>query len=390
MPSLICPICESDDIKLFAEVSRIPVHINLLFKSRKDAVEVPRDELRLGFCQQCGHIYNHSFDEDKLDYSKQYENSLHFSPKFADYAEKLARDLIVRHHISQKEIIDIGCGDGTFLELLCELGDNKGIGFDPSAAPDRYAKNGNIKFIRDRYSPAHSNQKVDLICCRHVLEHIKDPRAFIENIKETLGPKSNPILFFEVPNVMYTLQDFGIWDLIYEHCSYFCKTSLQHLFARFGFRALNLTTAFDHQFLLIEAKASNMTAADSDEDRVDVMHMQNLVREFSTHFSRKINKWKTVLDRLGADKNKTVVWGAGSKGTTFLNMIDDNHAIEYVVDINPKKTGHFIAGTGQRIVDEAFLKQYRPQTVIIMNPAYLDEITKTIRSLNLMTEIIIA
>jgi hypothetical protein len=165
---------------------------------------------------------------------------------------------------------------------------------------------------------------------------------------------------------------------------------LRRLFAGSGFRALNLTTGFDHQFLLIEAIASNMTASDSGEDRIDVMQMQNLVRKFSTDFSRKINEWKTILNRLAAEKKKTVVWGAGSKGATFLNMIDGSHAIEYVVDINPKKTGHFIAGTGQRIVDVAFLKHYRPQTVIIMNPAYLDEITKTIRSLDLMSEIITA
>ena len=41
-------------------------------------------------------------------------------------------DLIRRYDLRGKEVIEIGCGKGEFLSLLCEVGDNRGVGFDPA------------------------------------------------------------------------------------------------------------------------------------------------------------------------------------------------------------------------------------------------------------------
>jgi hypothetical protein len=40
--------------------------------------------------------------------------------------------LIERYDLYGKDIIEIGCGQGEFLTLLCELGGNRGVGFDPA------------------------------------------------------------------------------------------------------------------------------------------------------------------------------------------------------------------------------------------------------------------
>ena len=36
-----------------------------------------------------------------------------------------------------KDIIEIGCGKGEFLLLLCEMGNNRGTGFDPGFVSER-------------------------------------------------------------------------------------------------------------------------------------------------------------------------------------------------------------------------------------------------------------
>ena len=48
--------------------------------------------------------------------------------------------------------------------------------------------------------------------------------------------------------------------------------------------------------------------------------------------------------------------------------------IEYVVDINPRKHQQYVAGTGQEIVPPTFLRAYGPDTILVMNPIYLNEI----------------
>ena len=63
------------------------------------------------------------------------------------------------------------------------------------------------------------------------------------------GERMNTIVFFEMPNVMYTLKDLGIWDLIYEHCSYFSVPSLREVFRACGFTVKELHELYEGQFL---------------------------------------------------------------------------------------------------------------------------------------------
>ena len=67
----------------------------------------------------------------------------------------------------------------------------------------------------------------------------------------------------------------------------------------------------------------------------------------------------------------------------FLNMVESRDAIQYVVDFNPRKNGMHIAGAGQRIVPPDFLREYRPEVVVVMNPIYQEEIRSMTRQLGL-------
>jgi hypothetical protein len=78
-----------------------------------------------------------------------------------------------------------------------------------------------------------------------------------------------------------------------------------------------------------------------------------------------------------------VIWGGGSKGVTFLNVLGADSAIEYVVDLNPHKQGKYVAGTGQRVVAPEFLRELRPTDVLVMNPVYESEIADSVRALGL-------
>jgi FlaA1/EpsC-like NDP-sugar epimerase len=87
---------------------------------------------------------------------------------------------------------------------------------------------------------------------------------------------------------------------------------------------------------------------------------------------------------------RAVVWGAGSKGVTFLNALQARDPIGHVVDINPRKQGMYVAGTGQQIVAPEFLKEARPDVVIVMNPVYEDEIRRWVGELGLTPDLICA
>jgi hypothetical protein len=67
----------------------------------------------------------------------------------------------------------------------------------------------------------------------------------------------------------------------------------------------------------------------------------------------------------------------------FLSTLGIAGEIDYVVGMNPKSDGTFIAGTGQQIVLPAFLTDYRPDVVVIMSPIYTDEILAELARLGL-------
>ena len=59
----------------------------------------------------------------------------------------------------------------------------------------------------------------------------------------------------------------------------------------------------------------------------------------------------------------------------FLNAFGNIPSLEYIVDVNPHKCGLHIPGTGQKVVGPEFLKEYRPDVLLIANPNYRDEIS---------------
>jgi SAM-dependent methyltransferase len=372
-----CTACGAQAAEVFMDIASVPVHCNLLWPSEESARTAPRGDMRLAFCARCGHVFNAAFDPSLMEYTQAYENSLHFSPRFQAYAEELAQRLIDRYGIRNTQVIDIGCGKGDFLALLCERGNNTGHGFDPSYVPEHMApeRAKRMSIIRDFYSPKFASTKGDLVTCRHVLEHIQFPRQFASTVRESVGSRQSTVVFFEVPNVMYTLKDLGIWDLIYEHCSYFSSASLREVFRASAFSVRDQHELYQGQFLGIDMNPAAGPAADVEPaTEKEVAQIAPFVQKFGEDYARKVAYWKDRLNSPGARDERVAVWGGGSKGVTFLNVIRPGGTVGCMVDINPRKQGMFVSGTGHRVVGPEYLRDYRPTAVIVMNAVYAEEI----------------
>ena len=275
--------------------------------------------------------------------------------------------------------------------MLCRLGDNRGIGFDPSYVNGRVDSTAGkgLSVIRDHFSEKYADLACDLLVCRHTLEHIPDPAAFLSGIRHALGRRQVPV-FFEVPNALFTLRQGGIWDVIYEHCSYFCPPSLAYLFRQSQLSVRGMRGDFGGQFLCMDAAnangASSEPAAREDAEDEVALILQD-ARKLGQEFREKVEYWRKTLQALRQSGKRAVVWGAGSKGVTFLNAVREE-GIEYVVDLNSHKHGRYIPGTGQRVVPPAFLQEYRPDVVLVMNPIYRNEIQSNLRSLEVTVELL--
>jgi SAM-dependent methyltransferase len=386
-----CPACQGTDTVPFHEELSVPRNSCLLLGS-DEAREFPRGDLSLHFCRTCGFVANAAFRPSSSEYSSRYEETQGFSGTFNDFAWDLAKRWVERYDLQGRSVLEIGCGKGEFLEMMCEAGVGSAIGIDPSAHPERRRSEAaqRIEWITDFYSDAYAHLEADAVVCRHTLEHIPDAGDFVRGLRRTLGDRTDTIVLFELPDVHRVLEDVAYWDIYYEHCSYFSAGSLARLFRSSGFEVLDLSLDYDDQYILIETRpvdgpVEGPTFALED----DLEAMEAAAMRYSAARDELLDHWRTRLTELHASGGRAVIWGSGSKGVSFLTALGDAAgAVHAAVDVNPHKHGMYMAGTGQEIVAPARLAEAPPDLVVVMNAVYVPEIREELERMHLSPEVV--
>jgi SAM-dependent methyltransferase len=380
-----CLVCGGASLEPLISIRDVPTLCNRLCASEAEAANAPRGDISLIYCLDCGHVVNSAFDQARVNYDGRFENTLTFSARYRQYAEATAERVINRYGLSGKRIVEIGCGSGDFLRLLCGAG-NHGEGYDPSQPTSRYAAGRGSFEIIGRNFAIEDARGADFVCCRHVLEHLPEPMELLRQLRQSMAIKADAVAFFEVPNGLFTLDRLGIWDIIHEHVSYFTPSSLVRAFYGAGFSVCYAESAFDDQYLWLEARINGQTSPGVLPKRPSEV----LYTSFSARFAERVAWWRQRIDELKSERRQVVVWGAGAKGVMFLNLlrVTAGAGVDCVVDINPRKQGHFVPLTRQKIVGHDCLLQNPPDLVIVMNPEYEREVRSMMNDIGIGCEVI--
>jgi SAM-dependent methyltransferase len=377
-------------MEVFYEQQNVPIHSLLLLDTQEEARSFPRGRLEVAVCHSCGFVSNLAFDAELLSYNPEYEETQGFSPHFQAFAERLAKEWVERHELHAKTVLEIGCGKGEFLALMCQIGGNDGVGIDPAVAPDRLdpAVLQRLELVPELFSPNDHRYDVDVVLCRHTLEHIHPVADFLRSIRESVASDAEVLVLFELPDVLRVLEEGAFWDLYYEHCSYFTPGSLARLFRREGFDILDLWLDFDDQYILIEARpgagAGELLALEDDLERT-----QQAVERFVEVVGGELARWQREIHRHRQQDQGVAIWGAGSKGVAFLTTLGVDDDVERAVDVNPYKQGRFMPGTGTPVIAPEELVDHPPGAVIVMNRVYRDEINDELARLGVRTDLLV-
>lgn len=373
----------------FFALQSVPTNSCILLRTREEALTYPTGEIRLAFCARCGFISNVAFDAALTEYSARYEETQAFSPTFNAFHERLARELVERHALRGRELIEIGCGKGEFLKLLCDLGGNHGLGFDPGYSEDRGRAAGAERFevIRDFFSEQYVDREADFVACKMTLEHIRTPHRFVGAAVQ-LVRRPGGVIFIQVPESLRILRDCAFEDIYYEHCSYFTGGSLGRLFQCLGFDVRRIDVEYGDQYLTVEAEPARGTVAALPQGHDDLDELRALVGSFPERHRQKMLGWSERLAAWAAAGSRVVLWGSGSKAVSFLTTVPGADTVRHVVDINPYRHGYHMPLTGQRILAPAELAALRPEVVIVMNRVYVPEIRRELDGMGLRPEIL--
>jgi len=372
---IYCPLCSSKRLKEFYKQKNMPVHTNLIYNTYEKAISCTKSNILLNFCNNCGLIFNHSFDEKLLEYNKNYNNDQFSSDYYKNYINTNIKILQDKHQIKNKKILEIGSGTGKYLKLFCKKTNSKGIGIDPAYKGEKEAEN--VSFISDYFSNKYSNIKADILILRHILEHIEKPNHFLSHIIKNINTTKDLMVIIEVPDFEWILRHNSYWDITYEHCNYFTKDSLKNLLVLNQIQVIDIFNVFQGQYIIIVGKFNkNLTNAELVSEGYDM----NII-----NFSRNVKIKKEEITRIihQIKNNYFTVWGISGKGVTFINMLDEKSKkrIPFVIDINNKKQDKYVIGTGHRIVSPSLLvKEKLINDIIIMNPNYQSEISTQLKS----------
>ena len=374
-PDMICPACAGKGLVLFYELHSVPVDCAAVFENHEEALKIPSGDLCLGLCEGCGYIHNTAFDPSLMESRGSYEVQQGYSPTFQKYAENLADELIRKYKLQNKVIVEIGCGKGDFLEMICSKGLNRGIGIDPIAPRARdNPQSSHIHFLNELFSVDHGRFRADLICCRHTLEHIHYPAEFVKTIRRSIPSDLNTPVYFELPDMTHILKETAFWDIYYEHCGYYSPGALAKLFRRNGFEVTDLQRVYDNQQLALHASPNSYRKIAKPELAETPEELTEKIKRFSRKLKSQIEHWSNIFTKISNQKKRAVIWGSGSKCIGFMTTLSIRDEIEYVIDINPHRQHKYIPGSGKEIVSPSFMKAYQPDLVIVMNSIYESEI----------------
>lgn len=350
-----CPLTGSTNVKVIYEQRPVPLIQNKVYPKKEDAVNADTIGVTLAQSLDNGFVFSANFSDSIIDYDMHYQNEQSNSSYFKKHLDHVI-DIMEANNTLSDKVVEIGCGKAFFLDMLLDRGVDI-IGFDPTY------EGHSPKVVKDFFSDKYSDIGAGFIILRHTLEHISAPYDFIKTIAAANKHKGK--IYIEVPTFEWIMEHNAIEDVFYEHCNYFTLETLQMLFKKSVGGHF-----FNGQYIYVIADLADVK---------EELEVRNIV-PYEVKFQEKLKEYDALLNRLP----NIAIWGAGAKGSTFLNLLDkDAQKIKFVVDINPKKQHRYTGGTGHYIIKPQELEGKGIEHIIVMNENYLDEIKAVTDPLNI-------
>lgn len=169
------------------------------FKIREEA-EPPFKVLQ---CLSCGLVFVHPFPET-AGLAAHYDES-YYKDWIGAQKEKRTKMWEKRLNGLEKScpkgrLLDVGCGNGAFLELAQKRGwDVSGTEYSSYAAEYAGKALGIRVFNGELFAAAYPDASFDAVTMWHVLEHVTDPQRYLKEVCRILKPSG--LLVLAVPNV---------------------------------------------------------------------------------------------------------------------------------------------------------------------------------------------
>lgn len=368
-----CRLCGAEALSVALRLPNSPANISRLLRDDELTRDAPID-LDVYACAACGFVQLTQALEDA--FYEDYLMTVTHSPQMRAYQQAQARAFVARHRLEGQRVIEVGCGDGHYLQCLTDAG-ARGIGQEPSARFRALVEQRGFRcfggYVTAR-SPAPDGP-YDAFATRQVLEHVPDPIDFLAGLGGSV--RADGVGLIEVPSLEQAIEHGRFYDFFADHLNYFSSETLRLACRRAGLDVEHVERGMHGEYLVAHVRPGRPANASPPRGLPTAGDALISVRQALADVGDDLRRF--VADAR-ASGQRVAAWGAGGKGLTTL-AVAGIRDIAYVVDSDPHKHGRRTPVTHVPIVPPETLRTAPVDALILTALAYRDEILRQLREL---------
>lgn len=335
--------------------------------------------LRVLVCQSCWLAQTEDFTLADELFDADYAYFSGFSSTWLEHCRRFVESAIQRFQLgSGALVVEVAANDGYLLQFVKQH-NIECLGVEPTAATAAAARAKGITIV-ERFFGAQlagelveQGRQADLIIGNNVLAHVPDINDFLTGISLLLKPEG--VVSFEFPHLRRLLAENQFDTIYHEHFSYLSLSATQTILRQNGlaiFDVEELPTHGGSLRVLAQPAGSGHHPRQTSVDHILQQEAAEgmLSAAAYTDFQQRILKVKddfvAFLLRARQEGKRVGAYGAAAKGNTLMNFAGvRSDWVAFVADRNPAKQGKWMPGSRVPIVSEDFLKEARPDYIVI-------------------------
>jgi len=382
-----CRFCKNVLTDVFIDLGNSPASNSFLTSEELNKPEIFYP-LKVYTCNTCFLVQLDEYKKSDAIFDSNYAYFSSFSKSWLKHAEQYVEKMTDRFHLdSSSKIIEIASNDGYLLQYFRDK-NIPVLGIEPTANTARVAIDKGIETIVDFFGVrlarglASKNIKADLLLGNNVLAHVPDIIDFVKGMKIILNDTG--CITLEFPHLMQLIENNQFDTIYHEHFSYLSFYTVNKIFASQQLEIFDVEEIPTHGgSLRIYAKHKEDKTKSISGNVLSLLHKEEnaglTTINYYKNFQQKALKVKLDITHFLVQQKRAgksvAAYGAAAKGNTLLNYCGiKKDMIDFVVDANPNKQNKFLPASHIKVMTETYLKEQKPDFVIILPWNLKDEI----------------
>jgi len=357
-----CSVTDSEDLEIIYSVKDFPVKMGCTDRPQELDLKA---EMLWAISKKSGLIQLKKLIPLDLLYSEQHGPGT-VGKTWKLHHQEFAKFLI-KHAFGN--VLEIGGAHGILYVESQKIKELNWTILEPNPDP---IKGCNARFIRGFFDEKFcSDRKYNSYVHSHVLEHLYNPREFMEILQRNAQVGDKQI--FSIPNLYKQLKKFYTNAIMFEHTIFLTEPYIEYLLNQNNFEIIEKQYFMDdHSIFFATEKKNHVKTKPLSKD----LYFENILifNEYINYLKKSINDINNKIK----NKKNIYLFGGHVFSQTLISYGLKTNFIKNILDNDPKKFNKRLYGTNLFVKSPQVLKDEVNPIVILRAGAYTNEIKKDI------------